>query len=176
MLAPAMAGTLQIDKERSRIQVDAKATGHVFTGTLTDYEAIVNGDSSSLEPDSVNLRWKFSDLKTGEEKRDKEMIKVSGMSVFPSEVEALLARHPAVLGVAVVPMPDRERGQLPLAFVQPAPGASIDVDELIAWARENMATYKVPVFQVLSELPMTTTGKVKKGDLLDEAQRLADAR
>lgn len=78
MAVPAMAATLKIDKERSRIQVDAKATGHAFTGTLTDYDATVNGDSGSLEPDSVKLSWKFSDLKTGEEKRDKEMIKWLG--------------------------------------------------------------------------------------------------
>ena len=90
MAVPAMADTLKIDKERSRIQVDAKATGHVFTGTLngftsyasfnllTDYDATVSVDPGSLEPDSVKLSWKFSDLKTGEEKRDKEMIKWLG--------------------------------------------------------------------------------------------------
>lgn len=78
MAVPAMAGTLEIDKERSRIQVDAKATGHSFTGTLTDYDATVNGNESSLDPTAMKLSWKFSDLKTGEEKRDKEMIKWLG--------------------------------------------------------------------------------------------------
>jgi long-chain acyl-CoA synthetase len=105
--------------------------------------------------------------------RNKEMIKVSGMSVFPSEVEVLLARHPQVFGAAVVPMPDPERGQVPLAFVQPLPGEEVDVAGLTAWARRNMAGYKVPRFRIVPSLPMTTTGKVKKGELLDEALRLA---
>jgi acyl-CoA synthetase (AMP-forming)/AMP-acid ligase II len=101
------------------------------------------------------------------------MIKVSGMSVFPSEVEVLLARHPQVFATAVVPMPDPDRGQVPLAFVQPLPGEDLDVAELTEWARRNMAGYKVPRFRIVSSLPMTTTGKVKKGELLDEALRLA---
>lgn len=75
---PASAGTLKIDKERSRIQVDARATGHSFTGTLGDYEASIAGDASSLLPSSVSLAWKFADLKTGDAKRDGEMIKWLG--------------------------------------------------------------------------------------------------
>ncbi|MCT7353971.1 AMP-binding protein [Streptomyces sp. 15-116A] len=105
--------------------------------------------------------------------RDKEMIKVSGMSVFPSEVEALLTRHPDVLSAAVVPMDDPERGQVPLAFVQARPGTAVEPEDLRAWARQNMAPYKVPVTVCLDALPMTTTGKVKKGELLEEAKRMA---
>ncbi|WP_433873286.1 AMP-binding protein [Saccharopolyspora sp. CA-218241] len=106
--------------------------------------------------------------------RDKEMIKVNGMSVFPSEVEALLARHPDVLGAAVVPVPDPATGQRPLAFVVPVPGAEPDAAALRGWAESNMARYKVPRFEIVAELPMTATGKVKKGDLLDRARRLVE--
>lgn len=74
----ASAGTLKVDKTKSRIQVDAKATGHEFTGTLSDYTAKVTGSEASLEPTAVDLAWKFPDLKTGDEKRDKEMIKWLG--------------------------------------------------------------------------------------------------
>ena len=74
----ASAGTLKVDKTKSRIQVDAKATGHEFTGTLDDYTAKVTGSDAALEPTAVDLTWKFSDLKTGDEKRDKEMIKWLG--------------------------------------------------------------------------------------------------
>ncbi|WP_219414933.1 AMP-binding protein [Pseudonocardia nigra] len=105
--------------------------------------------------------------------RNKEMIKVNGMSVFPSEVEALLTRHGDVLTAAVAPLSDPAKGQVPLAFVQPVDGADIDVAELTAWARQNMAPYKVPRFQVVEAMPMTTTGKIKKGELLDVAHRLA---
>lgn len=72
------AETLNVDKQRSRIQVDAQATGHAFTGTLGDYQATVKGDASGLRPTAVKLTWKFADLKTGDEKRDAEMIKWLG--------------------------------------------------------------------------------------------------
>ena len=74
----ASAGTLKVDKAKSRIQVDAKATGHEFTGTLGDYSAKITGDDVTLDPTGVDLTWKFSDLKTGDEKRDREMIKWLG--------------------------------------------------------------------------------------------------
>jgi len=77
-LTLAHAATLQVDKDRSRIQVDAKATGHNFTGTLKDFAASVSGDPASLAPQGFNLEWKFNDLDTDDAKRDKEMIKWLG--------------------------------------------------------------------------------------------------
>jgi polyisoprenoid-binding protein YceI len=74
----AGAGTLAVDKAKSRIQVDAKATGHDFTGTLDDFEAAIAGDPGSLAPTAVKLSWKFADLKTGDVKRDAEMLKWLG--------------------------------------------------------------------------------------------------
>jgi polyisoprenoid-binding protein YceI len=78
VIGSAEADTLKVDKSRSRIQVDAKATGHEFTGTLEDYTVKVSGDGASLKPSSFELEWKFADLKTGDEKRDKEMVKWLG--------------------------------------------------------------------------------------------------
>jgi polyisoprenoid-binding protein YceI len=77
-LTLAHAATLEVDKGRSRIQVDAKATGHKFTGTLKDYTASVSGDSSSLKPDGFELNWSFKNLDTDDAKRDAEMIKWLG--------------------------------------------------------------------------------------------------
>jgi polyisoprenoid-binding protein YceI len=74
LLATAQAATLELDKSRSRIQVDAKATGHRFTGTLKDYAATVSGDAGSLKPQSFALDWKFKDLDTDDKKRDAEML------------------------------------------------------------------------------------------------------
>ncbi|WP_338689073.1 YceI family protein [Haloferula helveola] len=76
--AAAHAETLKVDKTRSRIQVDAKATGHSFTGTLGDFTAKVSGDASSLAPTGFSLNWTFDHLKTGKEDRDDEMIKWLG--------------------------------------------------------------------------------------------------
>ena len=97
--------------------------------------------------------------------RNKEMIKTNGMSVFPSEVESLLMLHPAVDKAAVVPKPDRRRGQIAFAFVQLRDGEELSADDIIAWARQNMAGYKVPEIEIIEQLPMTATGKVRKGDL-----------
>ena len=74
----AHAATLEVDKDRSRIQVDAKATGHKFTGTLKDYTASVSGDTASLKPEGFELKWNFKDLDTDDAKRDAEMIKWLG--------------------------------------------------------------------------------------------------
>jgi polyisoprenoid-binding protein YceI len=76
----AGAESLAVDKSRSRIQVDAKATGHRFTGNLKAYEVNVEGDAVSLDPKSFELKWKFKDLDTDDAKRDAEMMKWLGGS------------------------------------------------------------------------------------------------
>ena len=102
--------------------------------------------------------------------RNKEMIKTNGMSVFPSEVEALLMLHPDIQSAAVVPKPDPGKGQVPFAFVQLLPDRQVSGEELREWAARNMATYKVPTVEVLDALPMTATGKVRKADLFALAE------
>jgi acyl-CoA synthetase (AMP-forming)/AMP-acid ligase II len=99
--------------------------------------------------------------------RKKEMIKVKGMSVFPTEIESLMRMHPAVTAVAVVPKDDEIRGQVPVAFIELAPNTNCTAEELSAWAQENMARYKVPQIRLIEAIPRTATGKMKKGELLD---------
>jgi len=77
-LIPLQAASLEVDKQRSHIQVDASATAHSFTGTLKTFEAKVSGDASSLKPTGFDLSWKFGDLDSAEPKRDAEMIKWLG--------------------------------------------------------------------------------------------------
>lgn len=72
------AATLQVDQDRSRIQVDAKATGHNFTGTLKKYTATVSGDAGTLKPSGFSMAWSFKDLDTNDAKRDKEMVQWLG--------------------------------------------------------------------------------------------------
>ncbi|WP_285276423.1 AMP-binding protein [Halopseudomonas bauzanensis] len=97
--------------------------------------------------------------------RRKEMLKVNGMSVFPSELEAMLGQHPDLLASAVIGCPDERRGEAPLAFVVAKPGSGLNADSLTAWCREVMASYKVPEVRLVDSLPMTATGKVKKNEL-----------
>lgn len=107
--------------------------------------------------------------------RQKEMIKVKGMSVFPAEVELLLSQHPAVESVAVVPADDPRTGQRPVAFVVRRADHDETSEEIVAWAAKNMATYKVPLIHVVNEFPMTATGKVKKHELTQTAQAVVDS-
>ncbi|RYF33581.1 MAG: AMP-dependent synthetase [Comamonadaceae bacterium] len=95
--------------------------------------------------------------------RVKEMIKVSGFSVFPEEVESILILHPDVGQVAVIGVPDADKGEVVKAFIVPSSRAAqpFDRDTLLGWARENMSHYKVPKQLELREsLPATGTGKV----------------
>ena len=102
--------------------------------------------------------------------RTKEMIKVSGYSVFPEEVETILIKHPAIAQAAVLGEPDADKGEVVKAFIVTKPGATLQADELIAWCRDNMATYKVPrQVKFIDALPATGAGKVLRRLLRDQA-------
>ncbi|NLB17180.1 MAG: AMP-binding protein, partial [Syntrophomonadaceae bacterium] len=93
--------------------------------------------------------------------RRKEMIKVSGFSVFPEEVELLLGKHPAIAQAAVIPKPDPRKGEVIKAFIILKPEQSATADEIKEWAKENMSTYKVPsVIEFVDSFPMSGAGKV----------------
>lgn len=97
--------------------------------------------------------------------RRKEMLKVNGMSVFPSELEAMLGQHPCLLASAVIGRADAASGQRPVAFVVLKAGSEATAEDLINWCKEVMAAYKVPEVRIVDALPMTATGKVKKNEL-----------
>ncbi|MGH6626461.1 MAG: AMP-binding protein [Burkholderiaceae bacterium] len=102
--------------------------------------------------------------------RFKEMIKVSGYSVFPEEVESILIKHPAVAQAAVIGAPDPDKGEVVKAFVVLKPGQSVDAAALVAWSRENMAQYKAPrEVSFIDALPATGAGKVLRRLLKDPA-------
>jgi len=102
--------------------------------------------------------------------RFKEMIKVSGYSVFPEEVETILIKHPAVAQAAVVAQPDAEKGEVVKAFIVRKSGATLEADALIAWSRDNMASYKAPrSVSFIDALPTTGAGKVLRRLLKDKA-------
>jgi acyl-CoA synthetase (AMP-forming)/AMP-acid ligase II len=98
--------------------------------------------------------------------RSKDMFIVGGFNAYPAEIENLLLAHPAVARVAVVGMPDERLGEVGMAFVVAAPGATLSPDELVTWSREAMANYKVPrVVELVDELPVNAAGKVEKETL-----------
>lgn len=105
--------------------------------------------------------------------RVKELIKCSGYSVFPEDVEALLGKHPAVLQSVAVGIPDKKRGESVKAFVvlKPAYKGAIQESEIITWAKENMAAYKYPrEIEFIESLPTTSSGKVLRRLLKKERE------
>ena len=98
--------------------------------------------------------------------RKRERILRAGYSVFPPEVERVLASHPGVAEAAVVGVTHPELGEEVAAFVALRPGATATPDELIAWCRERLAAYKYPrSVVILDRLPRNATGKVAKAQL-----------
>jgi fatty-acyl-CoA synthase len=94
--------------------------------------------------------------------RLKDMLKVGGENVAALEVESYLARHPAINIVAVVGAPDAYYGEVPVAYIQLAPGASLTAEEVTAFCLDNIATYKVPRYvRFVESWPMSGT-KIQK--------------
>jgi len=98
--------------------------------------------------------------------RKKEMIICGGYNVYPREIEELLVSHPDILEAAVIGIPDKEKGEVPKAFVVPKVKGKVSEEEIISFCKENLASYKVPRFvEFLAELPKTSTGKILKREL-----------
>ncbi|MFH8467607.1 FadD3 family acyl-CoA ligase [Streptomyces sp. NPDC017991] len=98
--------------------------------------------------------------------RIKDMFIVGGFNAYPAEIEQLLGLHPDVADVAVIGVPDARLGEVGRAYVVRRPGVPLTGDGLIAWARREMANYKVPrTVEFVGELPRNASGKVVKGEL-----------
>ncbi len=103
--------------------------------------------------------------------REKDVIIRGGHNIDSAAIDEVLVTHPAVLFAAAVGLPDASKGELPMAYVQLRPGASVEASELLAFARENIKERAaIPVEIVLLEaIPMTAVGKVNKPPLRKEA-------
>ncbi|MGP9020240.1 FadD3 family acyl-CoA ligase [Streptomyces sp. BR1] len=98
--------------------------------------------------------------------RIKDMFIVGGFNAYPAEIEQVLGLHPGVAEVAVIGVPDPRLGEVGKAYVVPRPGSALTSGELIAWARRELANYKVPrEVEWVGELPRNASGKVLKREL-----------
>ena len=104
--------------------------------------------------------------------RSKDIIISGGENISSLEVEETLYRHPKVMEAAVVARPDQKWGEAPCAFVTLKPGESAGAEEIIAFCRDNMARFKVPRTVVFGPLPKTSTGKIQKFVLREQAEGL----
>ena len=100
--------------------------------------------------------------------RSKDMIIRGGYNVYPREIEEVLMTHPDVSLAAVVGVPHESHGEEVKAFVIRTADATVTEDELVAWGKEQMASYKYPrMVAFVDSLPMTATGKILKRELVD---------
>ncbi len=123
-----------------------------------------SGDLGVMHPDG------YIQLKD----RSKDIIISGGENISSIEVEDTLIKHPAVMFAAVVAKPDDKWGETPCAFVERRAGHEhVTEDDLIEYCRANLARYKCPRYVVFTELPKTSTGKVQKFKLREQAKMVA---
>ncbi|HEV8642225.1 MAG TPA: AMP-binding protein [Methylomirabilota bacterium] len=104
--------------------------------------------------------------------RYKDMLKIGGENVDPMEVEAYLMTHPGVDVAAVVSYPDARLGEVGVAFVRRRPGRPLTAEDVLAHCRGRIASFKIPRHVLfVDDFPMTSSGKIQKVTLRDEALR-----
>jgi fatty-acyl-CoA synthase len=142
--------------------------GYVKNPAATD-EAFAGGwfhtgDLAVMHPDG------YVEIKD----RSKDIIISGGENISSIEVEEVLYRHPQIMEAAVVAKPDDKWGETPCAFVTLKPDAgAVSAADIIAWCRANLAHYKAPRHVVFGSLPKTSTGKVQKYALREQAKEIA---
>ena len=121
-----------------------------------------SGDLGVLQPDG------YIQLKD----RSKDIIISGGENISSIEVEGVLYKHPAIMAAAVVAKPDDKWGETPCAFVEVKDGSDVTAEDIIAFCKDNLASYKCPRHVVFTELPKTSTGKIQKFLLRDQAREV----
>ena len=98
--------------------------------------------------------------------RIKDMFIVGGFNCYPAEIENSLCSMPGVARAAVIGVPNERMGEVAKAFIISTAEGLLDEAAVVAWARDNMANYKVPrSVEFVDEFPMNASGKVLKGEL-----------
>ena len=94
------------------------------------------------------------------------MILRGGFNVYPRELEEVFMTHPAVSLVAVIGVPDEKMGEEIKAVIVKKPGVDVSEDEMLAWSKEQFASYKYPrIIEFRDNLPISATGKILKREL-----------
>ena len=120
------------------------------------------GDLAVMHPDG------YVEIKD----RSKDIIISGGENISSIEVEDVLYKHPAVQAAAVVAKPDDKWGETPCAFIELKPGETAEPEEIIAFCRDHLAHFKCPRAVVFSDIPKTSTGKIQKFVLREQARAL----
>ncbi|MFD0144434.1 MULTISPECIES: FadD3 family acyl-CoA ligase [unclassified Streptomyces] len=145
---------------------------HVMSGYFEDPEETARAVDADgwLHTGDVGVMDEAGNLRITD--RIKDMFIVGGFNAYPAEIEQLLGLHPDIADVAVIGVPDPRLGEVGKAFAVRRPTARVTADDLIAWARREMANYKVPrEVEFVAELPRNASGKVVKGVLRSQHRR-----
>ncbi|APE35410.1 hypothetical protein BOX37_17290 [Nocardia mangyaensis] len=172
---PGRHGTVGTAVSGVRVQVDTGAPfGDARTGELCVAGPLVTpGHLNAARPIADGAWLRTGDLGSiGADGlvrilgRAKDVVLSGGFSIYPAEVERVLARHPDVEDVAVAGLPDPVRGEITCAWIVPRAGARLTVARIVEFCRPHLATYKMPrQIVVLPELPLSATGKLLRRDL-----------
>jgi fatty-acyl-CoA synthase len=131
------------------------------TEALTRSGCLLTGDLGVMHPDGyVEIR-----------DRAKDVIISGGENIASVELERAIDAHPDVVESAVIGVPDSKWGEVPIAFVTRRAGTTVTEADLTAHLRERMAGFKIPRVITFAELPKTSTGKIQKNVLREEARR-----
>ena len=121
-----------------------------------------SGDAAVIHPNSyIQIRDRLKDV-----------IISGGENISSVEVEAVLYAHPAVQAAAIVAQPHEKWGEVPCAFVELREGSSVSDSEIMTFCKERLAGFKTPKTVVFCELPKTSTGKIQKFALREQAKSL----
>jgi fatty-acyl-CoA synthase/long-chain acyl-CoA synthetase len=170
--AAPMVDIVLFDEQGNEV-TEPFAHGELFVRSANVFETY-HKDSEKYEADRRGDFHTVGDIAYRDEEgyyyiadRKKDMIITGGMNVYPAEVEAALEQHPGVFDVAVFGVPNDEWGEGVHAVVVRAPGfESLTAEDVMAFAREHLAGYKIPrSVSFLDELPRTGSGKVLKREL-----------
>jgi fatty-acyl-CoA synthase len=177
---PMLEGLMVADpKTLQPVARDGKTIGEIFMRGNVVMKGYLKNPSASAE--AFQGGWFHSgDLAVWHENgyvdikdRSKDIIISGGENISTIEIEDVLYRHPAVMEVAVVARPDEKWGESPCAFITVRPGMeAVSEEEIITFCRSNLAGFKIPKTVIFGPLPKTSTGKMQKFILRDQARKL----
>lgn len=159
------------NKKGNEIARDGKSEGEIVMRGNTVMKGYLKNPSATKEAfrqgyfHSGDIACQHPDSYIQISDRAKDIIISGGENISSVEIEGVLMHHNAILLCAVVAMTDEKWGEVPCAFVELKPNARLSAEELIAFARTQLAGFKIPKKVIFQKLPKTATGKIQKYEL-----------
>jgi fatty-acyl-CoA synthase len=175
---PMMEEITVLDKNQKEIPKDGKTLGEIAIRGNSVMKGYYKNPAATIEAfsggffHSGDIAMMHDDNYIQIADRAKDIIISGGENVSSVEVEGVLMSHPAVMLCAVVAKVDNKWGEVPCAFVELKEGLNVTEEELIAFARNQLAGFKTPKHVFFQDLPKTSTGKIQKFELRQKTKSL----